>query len=147
MTRFTVHNSTTGKSMKSFSNFDDAKDYLLGLRNPSNHHIGDLYTAKRIDVPVPNTRRSSNIRRISKSPSDYMDNDDYQYAQSLRGDSNTPMRNKNWNTSRFNKRKSNYNRMWRMKSRNLYTWLRNPKNGTKKERRLANYILSTRRRS
>lgn len=44
------------------------------------------------------------------------------------------------------KSKNKYSRMWRMKSKRLYSWLRNPKNGTKKERRLASYILSTRRK-
>lgn len=39
-----------------------------------------------------------------------------------------------------------YDRMWRMKSKQLYSWLRNPKNGTKKDRRMASYILSTRKR-
>ena len=35
---------------------------------------------------------------------------------------------------------NDYSRMWRMKSKRLYSWLRNPKNGTKKERRLLSLI-------
>lgn len=45
-----------------------------------------------------------------------------------------------------NSSKGKYDRMWRMKSKQIYAWLRNPKNGTKKDRRMASYILSTRRR-
>ena len=42
--------------------------------------------------------------------------------------------------------KNTYSRMWRMKSKQIYAWLKNPKNGTRKDRRMASYILSTRRR-
>lgn len=84
----------------------------------------------------------SNIRKIP----DYrksMDRDDYYEMRQYSKDQPTPLRNYAFEQT---KKRFSINKMWYSTSRRLYSFLKN-KGGTKKERRMASYILSTRRRS
>ena len=143
MSRYEVCNAKTGKCMKTFDSFPAAEKYLLGLRNPSMHMIGDLKTGKRIDIDSLNIRLSPSI-----NPSSYMDNDDYLEGRDRAGKSPAPLRSSGstWRNSKGSRRKSSKTNMWKMKSSALSRLLRT-KNTSRKERRLESLILSSRRRS